>query len=659
MNFALGSIAMYAAYTYLDLRTTGEYPLTVPGLPAYLTVGPSSGLGTAPSFIVAVATAGLLGLLMYLVVFRTLRNAPVLAKVVATIGVMLTLQAAIAYRFGTSPTSPPNMLPKGTLFRYAGTAVPTDQILLAGIAIGLGVLLWAGFRFLRVGLSTRAAAENEKGAILLGYSPDMQACGNWVLASIVAGIGGVLVAPLTTLTPTGFSLLIIPALAAALVAKFTSIPVAVGAGMLIGMAQSELENLPAILHWFPSIGTENAFPFVLIVLVLALRGQRIPERGTVVLGRLPTVPPAPQSTILPLSGFAVVVSLALLFVSAGLRLAIVNSITGAILCLSLVVLTGYLGQISIMQMALAGVSAYAVVGASAGLGIPFPFAPLLGAFAGAAVGVVMAIPALRIRGITLAVTTLAAGWAIESFFFDNPAYTGGVTGVSLGRPTFFGIDLSFDRKSTVAQPIFGITAVCVLAVLAVLVLRLRSGASGRRMLAVRTNERAAAACGVGVTQTKILTFGLSAFIAGVAGSIMAYQQVTVSATAFDVLLSVSILAVAYLGGITRVSGAIVGGLLASGGLVFYLLNNYVFSVSNEALNLELLLTGVGLVVAAIQYPEGITGALANGAKRGASMFNFSGREQTRLTPVTAIDQPIDTAALIRRPVGVPDKQQLR
>lgn len=650
VNFALGAIAMYSAYTYLALRTMGKYPQPIPGLPGFVTVSSSGAVGTIPSFVVSVATAGVLGLIMYLAVFRSLRDAPLLAKVVATIGVMLVLQADVAFRFGTSPVSPPKMLPHGTLFRFAGSEVPQDQIILAAVAVVMGVALWAAFRYLRIGLSTRAAAENEKGAILLGYSPEVQACTNWVLAAVVAGAGGVLVAPLTSLTPTGFSLLVIPALAAALVAQFTSIPVAVAAGILIGMAQSELQNLPAKVSWFPSVGTQNAFPFVLIVVMLAVRGQRIPERGTVTLGKLPSVPAASRYSVIPLLVFGVVVSAVIGLVGAGFRLAIINSTIGAMLCLSLVVLTGYLGQISLFQMALAGVSAYAVVGASAGLHIPFPIAPLLGALAGTAVGVAAAVPALRVRGASLAVATLAAGWAIESFFFNNPSYTGGVTGTAVRKPEIFGINFAFDYKKTVAQPIFGITCVVALVVLAIIVTRLRGGATGRRMLAVRTNERAAAACGVDVTQTKVFGFGLAALAAGVAGSLMAYQEGTVSATSFDVLLSVGILAIAYLGGITRVSGAMVGGLLATGGFIYYLFNTYVFSQSVQAASLEQLINGVGLVLTAVLNPEGVAGAFAktaNAFRRRPALGSLGARAEDA-APIDGLGSPLR----LPQPAGV-------
>ena len=610
INFSVGSIAMYTAYVYFGLRTSSRYLIPIPGLPSFARIGPAQGLDTPTAFAISALTAALLGLLMHLLIFRPLRNAPMLAKVVATIGVMLLLQSAVAYRYGTNSVAPPRFLPSGSLFTVGGVRVPADQITLAGIAIVLGAALWCFFRYSRLGLSMRAAAENEKGAVLLGYSPDVQAGINWVLASTVAGIGGILVAPITTLTPTGFSLLIVPALAAALVARFTSIPLAVGAGLVIGIAQSELQNLPAKISWFPSVGTQDAFPFVLIAIFLAFTGRRIPERGTVVLGKLPRVPkPSPRAGV-PVLGFGVLATVLLLVLGAGFRLAIINSVIGALLCLSLVVLTGYLGQISLFQLALAGVSAYAVVGLTAGLGVPFPIAPILGALAGAATGLIVAIPSLRIRGATLAVATLAAGVAIESMFFNNPDYTGGTTGVAVRAPRLFGYDFSFNHGRTVAQPIFGILCVVVLVVLALLILRIRGGTLGRRMLAVRSNERAAAACGVLVAQTKLIGCTLAAFVAGAAGSLMAYQQGTVTATAFDALLSVAVLAAAYLGGITRVSGALVGGLLTSGGIVYYLFDRYLFTSSDQAANLEQLITGLGLVLAAVANPDGLTGALS-------------------------------------------------
>ena len=160
-----------------------------------------------PSLALSVLTAMLLGLAVHFLVFRPLRHAPALAKVAASIGLMLALQSIVSYRFGTETVSVPSLLPKGTAFTYQGVLFPVDRLIIAGIAIAVAVVLWALYRFTMFGLATRAAAENERGAMILGYSPEFQAGLNWMLATVLAGMGGILVAPLTNLTPTGSTLL--------------------------------------------------------------------------------------------------------------------------------------------------------------------------------------------------------------------------------------------------------------------------------------------------------------------------------------------------------------------------------------------------------------------------------------------------------------------
>ena len=600
---------MYVAYVYYGMRTTGSYFDPIPGLPNFA-IGPQTGLGTIPSFAIALVTALLLGAIMHFLILRQLNRAPVLAKVVATVGLMLLLQDAAAYRYGTQPVSPPEFLPQGTLFTIGGVQVPVDQILLVAVAAAMGLVLWLLFRFSRFGVSTRAAAENEKGAVLLGFSPDRLAGLNWLLAALVAGAGGVFAAPITSLTPTGFtSMLLVPGLAAALLGRFSSIPVTIIAGILIGVVQSELLNLPAQLSWFPSTGTQDAFPFVLIVIVLLATGTKLPKRGALTLGRLSSIPDAPKRVAAPAAGLVVVLVPIIFFVSAGYRLALVNTLIGAILCLSLVVLTGYLGQISLFQLTISGIAAYATVGLSSGWHVPFPIAPLLAAMVGMLVGMLAAIPALRIRGVNLAVITLAFAAAVTAFFFDNPDYTGGPNGATASKPTIFGLDFSFNNGQTVAQPSFGVLCVVVLAVLAMIVANVRRGATGRRMLAVRANERAAASCGVDVSKTKIIGFALSALIAGMAGALMAYQQGILTSSSFDALLSVALLATAYLGGITSIAGALVGGILTTGGVLFYTFETYVFSDTPSVVNVEQMILALGLIVSAILNPEGIVGAV--------------------------------------------------
>jgi ABC-type branched-subunit amino acid transport system permease subunit len=608
VNFAQGAVAMYVAYVYYGVRTEGKYPLPFPGLPGYITLGSASGMAAAVAVPVALATAVVLGLLMHFLVFRPLRSAPPLAKVAASIGLLILFPSVIAFRFGTNTVSVPGVLPQSTAFSISGDALPWNQVILTALVVAMAAGLWALFRYTRFGLSVCGAAENEKGAILLGYSPDRQAGLNWVLASTLAGLGGILVAPIINLTPTNFTLLIIPALAAVLVARFSSFGVMAGAALVIGMVQSELDNLPSKVTWWPSTGTDQLFPFLVIVVVMFVVGKSLPSRGAVNEGRLPFAAPTRPRLVLPGTAVALTV-VALYTLTAGYRLALVNSIVGALVCLSLVVVTGYVGQIALCQMTLAGVAAYLLASFAQHEGIPFPLAPLLACAGAMVVGLVIAIPALRIRGVSLAVITLGAGWAIEEFFFTNPKYTGGSSGTNIPAMHFFGASLPFSKGSDIAQPAFGLFALGVLVVVAIGVSNLRRSRTGRRFLALRANERSAAAAGVNVNRMKFLAFGFAAFIAGLAGVMVAYQQTLLSEPSFDILVSVSFLAVAYIGGISSVSGGLIGGALGSGGIFFYFLLQMLFKHSANGLQFEDIISGVGLILTAILNPEGIAGAM--------------------------------------------------
>jgi branched-chain amino acid transport system permease protein len=608
INFAQGALGMYVAYVFFGLTKTGRYMLPIPGIPGFVQVGPKTGMDLAPALVISLLTAVALGLLVHYLVFRPLRDAPALAKVAASIGLMLTLQSIVSFRYGTETQSVPSVLPKGTAFELATVKFPLDRLIIAIAAIVVAIALWALFRYTRFGLATRAAAENERGAMLLGVSPDFQAGMSWVLATLLAGVGAIMVAPLTDLTPTGFSLLVIPALAAGLIGRFTSFGVTAVAALLIGVLQNELTNLPNKISWLPSVGLPEALPFVLVIVVMFLLGKSLPERGTAVEGNLQEVPPTRRRIWLPVAAFAVT-TFAIYAVSASYRLALVNTMIGAILCLSLVVITGYVAQISLFQMTVAGVAAYLLAGLANGIGIPFPLAPLLAALGAMVVGLLAALPALRVRGVNLAVITLAAGWAIERVIFNNPDYTGGFEGASVPNISMFGHELPFSHGRVTAQPAFALFVLGVLTALAVIVSNLRRSATGRRMLAVRTNERAAASMGVNVPRTKLIAFAISSFVAGIAGCVMSYQQTHLSASSFSAFVSVSVLAIAFLGGITTVVGGLVGGVLFAGGLMTVLFDNLIFSRSANGAALQDLIGGLGLILTAILNPVGIAGGL--------------------------------------------------
>src|ERR687898_152259 len=343
INIAQGAMAMWAAFVYDELRRQGDLVLPVGR------VDLGDGLATWPALAAGVAAVAVLGLLLHLVVFRPLRSAPPLAKVVASVGVAITLRALVVLRFGTGRRAVPPALPDDPV-RIGALSFSRDRIWFAALVVAIAVMLWAYGRFTRAGLATRAAAESERGAILLGYSPDRLAAATWVLSAVVGGTVAVFVSPSVGLEPASWTLMVVPGLACALLGRLTSVGVTCAAGLALGAVESEITLLSARAWWpdWATVGVAESVPLLVIVALMAL---------------------------------------------------------------SLVVLTGLVGQISLAQAAFAGSAGFAL--SKVGTGLPFPLPLLVAALAATALGLLVAVPALRVRGVQLAVVTLAAGVAIE------------------------------------------------------------------------------------------------------------------------------------------------------------------------------------------------------------------------------------------------------
>ncbi|MEU1525493.1 branched-chain amino acid ABC transporter permease/ATP-binding protein [Nocardia rhamnosiphila] len=599
VNFATGTVALYAAYTYALLRK-GELLVPIPGLPDTVDLG--SPLGAGPAIAISLAVSALLGVLCYVLVFRPLRTAPVVAKAVASIGLIIVIQALIAQKAGTDLLAVKPIFALDT-FRVGGRTVPADRIYLAVSILALAVVAALVFRFTRFGTATEAAAESEKGAYLTGLSPDRIAFANWALSSLVAGLGGVLIAPLVALNPIAYSLFIVPALAATLVGNFSSIWLTVAAGLAIGALQAEATNLQGLYDWWPRSGTAEAISLLLILGFLLVKGRPLPDRGSVVhktLGRAPR----PGRILVPLAVALAVTLIALPATSGSYRAAIVSSIIFAVLALSQVVVTGYAGQVSLAQLTLAGVSAYMLSVLNQHLGIPFPFAPILAALFATFVGVVVGLPALRVRGLPLTVVTLALAVFVEAFWFRNADLNGGVAGAPIDTPRLLGIDLGIGAGESYPRLAFALLCLTVLTAVGLAVARLRLSSLGTDMLAVRANERSAAAAGIDVARTKLITFGIGAFIAGLCGALLGYQQTQAAYEPFTVFLGISLFATFYVAGITSITGAVLAGVLAPGGILYLLVERFLSMGDYYAV-----FSGILLIVTVMTNPDGIASKL--------------------------------------------------
>lgn len=606
VNFAFGAMATWSAYVYADLRE-GAYPFPFPGLPdRYHFAGGDVGFRWA--LLLALLTAMVLGVAVYLLVFRPLFRAPALAKVVASIGLVIVFISLIERRFADRDTvrvSP--ILPREPVTIADGLTVPRDGLWLAAIVIVIGAGVWLTSRYTRIGLVTRAAAENEKGAVLLGYSPTFLAGASFVLSSLIGAFVVILASPMIQLSSGVFTFgFLIPALGAALIGQFRNVWPTVIAGMAIGMVQSTFTKMQGDISWFPEYGARQGLPFIIIIVAMVVLGERLPDRGSVDTWRLPAVPPAKVTLI----GVVAPVALAVigLFVLGPLwRGAIMTSTIAVVLALSLVVLTGFGGQTSLAQMAFAGIAGFALSKIATQWGVPFPLAPILAALVAMVFGVLVGFPALRVRGTNLAIITLAGGVAITEFVFKNPKYVGDAStgGAKVPNPKLGSWDLGLILGDEASRPIFGVLLVVVALVISLAVVNIRRSASGRRMLAVRSNERAASAVGISVARVKLLVFATSSFIAGVGGCLIAYRFGSVSDASFGAIASLTALAVAYLGGITCVSGAVTSGITATSGVAFYAMAQITGSLGKW----EAFIGGTLLILTAVLNPEGIAGGI--------------------------------------------------
>jgi branched-chain amino acid transport system permease protein len=272
---------------------------------------------------------------------------------------------------------------------------------------------------------------------------------------------------------------------------------------------------------------------------------------------------------------------------------------------------GYVGQISVVQVGLAGVTGYAMshmLTQVGGIWADFPLAPLVGIGCALIIGFITAVASLRVRGVSLAVVTLAGMYAIENFGFGNAAWGQQNSGSPVRHLNVLGLNLSptaayrgLDGK--VPSPVFGFVVLVVLILLCLLVAGIRRSSTGQKMLAVRSNERAAAAAGINVRQVKLTAFMVSALIAGICGALYGYNFQTVSSDLFSTVNSLVVIAYAYFGGITMITGALFAGLGATQGLIPQAFQTW-WGLSG---NWAELIGAVGLIVALVGNPDGVAG----------------------------------------------------
>ncbi|WP_432842359.1 ABC transporter permease subunit [Dactylosporangium sp. CA-092794] len=602
INFAMGATAMWGGYVYFTMRTDGRLVLPIAsidfGSPQNLTAGLAA----------ALLSAVLMAVLIFYLAFRPVRNAPVLAQVVVSIAVMLSLTALVNIRFGAAPingfTFGRIAVVHSKTVTIFGKVVTVSNVTVAAVVVALSALLWAYLRFTRIGIATRAASGNERAAMLMGYAPNRLALVAMVISSLLGTLGVILVSPILGLSSTVYSLYVVQALAVMLVARMTSLPVATVAGFGLGFVQQLLVNWTSD-PWWPSwgkAGLDQLLPLVIVIVALLVHGNRLPARGSLQTMRLPDVKVPSSRPVGGVVTFAVI-ALVIVFTGGQWRFGITMSLIFGLMALSFVVITGYLGQLSLAQLAFAGTAGLLLSKLHLGSHTPFFLTILVCALGATALSVLVAIPALRIRGVQLAIATLAAALAIARFVFTNNAFTP-PQGLLVSPADLFGLSLPRQVGFDVSRLSFSLMVLVVVALMVVVFVRIASGDLGRAFLAVRANERAAASAGIDVRLVKLVGFALSAFFAGVAGCLLGYATGLISGGSYDLFAGLSILAVAYVGGITSWHGALIAGASAPLGIVYTIIQHF-WSVGDY----YSLIAGLLLILTAVLNPSGIADAL--------------------------------------------------
>jgi sulfate-transporting ATPase len=570
LNFSLGATAIAGVFMQWELQYEYGWPFLA-------------------SAIVGVAWSALLGMLTHWVIMRPLRRASSLVRVIATLGVLITIQAAVVIRYGSNPHQVDSWLPTDRVTLWGEVGITVDRLILLGIGSASALGLWLLYRTSQFGLATEAVSESERSAAAIGLSPNRIALLNWALGSAMAAVAGIFVVPIITLQVTAMTALILAALAAALVGDFRSFPIATAAGFALGIGQA------LVGRFADQQGLGPSLPFLVIIVVLVFRGRSLPLRDHY-LQQLPMLGNGRVSWAWALFGCGAVVFL-MLTKQAKWVDAITVSLGVAIVLLSIVVLTGYAGQLSLAQYSIAGFGAYVAGRLVAVFDIPFLLGLVAGVAAAVPLGLIFGLPAVRTRGINLAIVTLGLGTTIELMLFNNRNYTGGVQGTQVGNPDLFGYDIG-----SINHPArYGIF-VLVMAMLAVwVVANVRRGRSGRRLIAVRTNERAAAALGIDVMVAKLFAFSLASAIAALGGIVLAFRLSSISYQSFTNFTSITYVGLALVGGVGQLLRAFVGGTMATAGL-----NQEILESTWEGVGRWIqLISGIAILLTVLAYKDGV------------------------------------------------------
>lgn len=608
VQFGIGGIVIGCVYAIaasglvLTYTTTGVFNFAhgaVGGLSAFLywwlteTVGFPSVLGV---LVVVLVLAPGLGAALELVVFRRFRRAPVETTLVITIALTLFFIGVTDQLFDpTEPRRLPRLLGNHFL-ELGGVQLSYDDILFVVLAAGVALFLRTFLFGSRLGTTMRAVVDNPELAGLAGARAALISRASWMIGFGLAGLSGILFASGRPLQSVVLAFFVLNAYAAAIVGRLRSLPLTFAGAIALGMVQ-ELSNIDlydTVVDWLPmpegfGARLRVAIPgLFLFGAMLALPHSRLrtsrPESR-----REPRVPSLRTSLIagaLFVAGVAVVQSLV-----TGTRLVDVNrGLVTTIIILSLTLATGFGGQINLATYVFLALGASAMGSSFVGTS---PLGLLFAAAVAAPVGVIVALPTLRLHGLYLAIATFAFALIARDLLIGDPRVLG-TDPQTVARPDFGIVDVSSNKA-------FAVFLAVVVALVSIGLLAVRRGRAGRFLSAIRDSEAACATLGMDVRGPKLVLFASSAALAGLAGALFGGFNTVVSDVNFDPIFNLQIFLYAVVGGVTSITGAFIGGALFA---VFSALQ-----VEQPTLS-GLVFAGIGAAAVALgRQPNGVAGII--------------------------------------------------
>ncbi len=596
-NFAQGAISFALAITFYELTVERGWSMRLAGVVTVLVISP------------------LLGLALWAVLFRRLAFAPPVVRLVSTIGLWVAIPPLVVILYGQGDRFevPSAVFDPAHQYVIFGVGIDSNDVAVVVAALLSAALLTVLLRATPFGLSIRATVDAPTMAGAVGINTTAVSAGSWMISTTLAGLAGVLLGTQSGFSVGQFTFLILGSFAAVVIARMHSLPLAFVGAIGLGMVQ-ELSKSVAVGNFLDNFldrqsvwirGLPQIIPFaVMLIFLIVYRGlgrervdtdpRSVPLEVDVVA---PDEPASRWRRALPAALLAVAVVVAPVFLTGLWEGIVAKGLALAIIFLSYTLVSGSGGMLSLCQISFAGVAAALTADLATNHGMAIVVAIPLAALLVVPIGVIAALPSLRVGDLYLALATLAFAVLVENTYFELPSVNNFGQGVEVPRPQGFGDDLTF----------YYLLVVCFIA-MALLVRNIKRSTTGLELDAMRSSPTATATIGIGIVRSKLTVFGLSAFVSGIGGALFATYSGRASPQQFSVLVGVVWLAVVVTWGVRSIVGALLGGLSYA---VFPQLASE--HLSGAWLELPTVLFGLGAIVLA-REPRGVIHQIVNGRR---------------------------------------------